>query len=379
MRLAQHIEDVQELKPFANPLTMYRDIRYGLVRGLAARAKADALPLLIEMATTDPITLIRQQAHYAIADIQDTLQLAGREASAVTWPASKPLEAWHVPRGLKWRDTAFLELPKVGMIPSLNIPLKGQLSPKSFRNLNTPQSSGAEQMMIAQVEETRLAFAAAAQLPEEARIQALSAALDLPYPYMRYLALQGLADCGKGAVPIAMASLQKFAGRGNAPGDALSYWWCCEVLAKARAQEALPVLTKHASAVSPRGTFGPQGMALGYISARTLGYLVGDVKHTEVQRLLASDNVWLKAGILRGLAEAKAAGIGKLLQEAASADQPALVPPGGQGAVTIARFALRCRSEGEGQETFPVAEFARIQFSRRLNSGEFSYRIGHSL
>src|SRR5262249_32188960 len=69
--LAQHVKDVNDLKKFADPKTMFRDIRYGLARGLAQRGKADGLPLLGEMATRDPITLIRQQARYAVADIQD--------------------------------------------------------------------------------------------------------------------------------------------------------------------------------------------------------------------------------------------------------------------------------------------------------------------
>jgi hypothetical protein len=89
--LAQHSGDVKELKPFADPLTMYRDIRYGLARGLAVRGKTDALPLLAEMAVTDPLTLVRQQARYGIADIQDALRLAGKPVVGVAWPASKPL------------------------------------------------------------------------------------------------------------------------------------------------------------------------------------------------------------------------------------------------------------------------------------------------
>jgi HEAT repeat protein len=320
--LAQHISDVNQLKPFADPLKMYRDIRYGLTRGLAVRGKTDALALLAEMAVTDPITLIRQQGRYAIADIQDTLHLAGQPAAAVVWPAHKPLEAWYPPRGLKWADTTFALVSKLGPIPALDKPLKDQLAPASFRNLNMAQAAGAQQMMIGQIEETRLAFVAIAKLPEAARRQQLLAALELPYPYVRYLALQTLADAGdRATIPVLVAKLETFGNK----GDALGFWWCCEALGKMQAKDALSVLAKYASTSNPPGTFGPEGMALGYVSARTLGRVTGDVKHAEVKRLLESDNVWLKAGVLRGLAEARAPGIEALLKDAAAESQPAVV------------------------------------------------------
>jgi len=44
----------------------------------------------------------------------------------------------------------------------------------------------------------------------------------------------------------------------------------------------------------------------------------------EVKRLLKSENVWLRAGALRGLAETEASGVRDLLIAAAAADQPAL-------------------------------------------------------
>jgi HEAT repeat protein len=320
--LAQQISDVQQLKAFADPLKMYRDIRYGLARGLGARGKEDAIPLLAEMAMTDPITLIRQQARYAIADIQDTWRLAGKPVAPVAWPASKPLEAWYPPRGLKWADTTFIDLPKLGQVPSATKALKDQLSPKSFRNLNMAQASGAQQMMIGQIEETRLAFEALAKLPQEARRKELLAALELPYPHVHYQTLKTLADVGdRGAIPALVAKLDVF----GAKGDALAYWWCCEALGKMQAKEATKVLQKFATVTNQAGTFGPEGMPLGYASAKALGRIVADVKDADMQRLLKSDNVWLRAGALRGLAESEAKGVDVLLREAAEANQPALV------------------------------------------------------
>src|SRR5262249_32324940 len=99
--LARHIEDVNTLKPFVDPKKMTRDIRYGLTHGLALRAKADGIPLLIEMATRDPITLIRQQARYALADLQDVYRLAGKKVPDVKLPEPRPLEKLYPPRGLQ--------------------------------------------------------------------------------------------------------------------------------------------------------------------------------------------------------------------------------------------------------------------------------------
>src|SRR5207249_1276001 len=100
---------VSRLKPFADPKTVYRDIRYGLTHGLARRGKKDALPLLIDMATRDPLTLIRQQARYALADVQDYYRIEiyrrnGEPVPEVRLPEPEPLEKWYPPRGLQWAN-----------------------------------------------------------------------------------------------------------------------------------------------------------------------------------------------------------------------------------------------------------------------------------
>src|SRR5262249_30232568 len=102
--LARHVTDVGKLKPFADPKKMTRDIRYGLTHGLGFRGKPDGIPLLLEMATRDPITLIRQQARYALADIQDACRIAGKPIPEIKLPEALPLEALYPPRGLKWTD-----------------------------------------------------------------------------------------------------------------------------------------------------------------------------------------------------------------------------------------------------------------------------------
>jgi len=183
------------------------------------------------------------------------------------------------------------------------------------------QATGAQQMMIHQAEETRLAFAALAKQPAEASRKELLAGLASPYPYAQFLAAKTLADLGdKTAVP---ALLKRLEAAGN--GDTVGFWWCCEALGRLGAKEAIPLLAKHATSTNPPGTYGPEGMARGYVSAWTLAKLAGDVQHAEVQRLLKSENVWLRGGALRGWADAKAAGVDELLKAAAAPDQPALV------------------------------------------------------
>ncbi len=324
--LARHVDDVKRLKEFADPRTMFRDIRYGLTHGLALRGKADAVPLLVEMATRDPIVLIRQQARYGLADIQDACRLAGRPVPEVKLPESLPLEAWYPPRGLKWADTTFTEFAREGdrtpAAAALPAFLKQQLAPAHFRNLNMAQATGARYMMIGHVEETRRAFAALAKQPGEAARKELLAALETPYPFAHYLAAQALAERGdKEAVPVLVRKLDAYLK----VQDTVGFWWCCEALGRLKAQEALPALQRHAVAANPPGTYGPEGMAAGYAAARALARIAADVKQANVARLLASDNVWLRAGALRGLAEARAPGVERLLRDAADEESPAVV------------------------------------------------------
>jgi hypothetical protein len=56
-------------------------------------------------------------------------------------------------------------------------------------------------------------------------------------------------------------------------------------------------------------------MGLGYPSAKALARLAGRIDHAQVQRLLESENIWLRAGALAGLTEARAPGIELLLRE----------------------------------------------------------------
>src|SRR5262249_15807975 len=102
-------------------------------------------------------------------------------------------------------------------------------------------------------------------------------------------------------------------------------WWCCEALSRLKAKDALPALKRHALPTNPPGTFGPPGMGTGYIAAKALAQIAADAKHADVAQLLKSDNIWLRAGALPGLAQAEAAGVEALLREPAAEDNPAVV------------------------------------------------------
>src|SRR5262249_10526923 len=154
------------------------------------------------MATRDPLTLIRQQARYGVADIQDACRLRGESFEPVVWPKPEPLEALYPPRLLTWADTAAEALPELSQ-PAGS--LKQLLGPANCRNLNLAQIRGADHMMIHHVAETEQAFANLAS----AQLHAASLdCLQSPYPFANYLAAKSLAEHGdRAAIPELVAQL----------------------------------------------------------------------------------------------------------------------------------------------------------------------------
>jgi hypothetical protein len=176
-------------------------------------------------------------------------------------------------------------------------------------------------MMIQQVAQTALAFQSLRSQGELAS-QTMIEALDTPYPYAHYLATTGLAaGKHKTAIPRLIAKLDAYVKAQNTVG----FWWCCEALAHLGAKEAAPVLARYAVPTNPPNTFGPDGMPVGYIASKALAQLIGDAQQPDVAKLLASDNAWLRAGALHGLAEAGVPGIESLLRRVAAEDCPAAV------------------------------------------------------
>ena len=108
-----------------------------------------------------------------------------------------------------------------------------------------------------------------------------------------------------------IAQLDRFASS----SDTVRFYWACEALADRGVEAALPELVQLASTENSAGLHGPLGMGLGYPAAKALARLAGQINHDDVRRLLASENIWLRAGTLAGLTEASAPGIERLLRE----------------------------------------------------------------
>jgi HEAT repeat protein len=320
MALAQHVDDVSKLTHFSDPIRITRDIRYGLTHGLAFRGKKDGIDLLLEMARRDPITLVRQQARYAIADILDACRIAGEPVPQILNLEEDPLEKLYPPRPLTWPDARFVDLDfnrEIASSPGRS--LREYLTPENFRNLNNAQATGAQWMMTAHVEETRLVFE---KVLGNVDRDAVAAALNSSYPFAHYLAAAELIERPKAeAIPQLIGKLDSF----GKTADTVGLWWCCEALGRLKAKEALPTLSRYATGGNLPGTFGPEGMPTGYIAAKAIAQIVADTKNPEVVRLLEGRNIWLKAGALRGLAEARASGVETLLREAADEANSALV------------------------------------------------------
>ncbi len=250
----------------------------------------------------------------------DAYRLRGKDVPLVIARTPQPLEALYPPSaGILKTDPVPLQAPPA--LARRSLPWDDLLSPKHFRNLNIAYVSGAEQMMVEGVDEVKRAFASLEAEPDTTAIPKLRAALEKPYPIGHALAAEALAKRGdRVAVPLLLDKL----GAALKKNDFVSYWAYAEALATLGAKDAIPVLAKNAVPANPAGAFGPPGMAVGYVSACTLARLAANPEHPDVKRLLKSDNIWLRAGALRGLAEAKAPGVTELLREALE-DDAALV------------------------------------------------------
>lgn len=369
--LAVHTANVSSLERFADPHAVYRDLRYALARGLARRGKADAIPLLLRLCQ-DPLTVVQQQARYALAEIRDQARLRGEPVPRfrVAWNAeivaaesqeldnavSRAKQAassdaaafvvpvndqnWsqrhYPPKPFAWPDTRPTSLPQRSPIQQPMGQWQSLLVPQHFRNLTIPFIRGAERMMVEGASELHSVAEALRRLPAEQTLEIWLRWLDSPYPYAQYLALQSLREQPQVRLaPLLLKKLDEFARSGNAVG----FWWCCEALAAIARQlpdrtgdgqmsraGILDTLARYARPPLPSTAyFGPEGMALGYPAALAIGRIVADTRDDLARQLWRSENLWLRAGVLRGLAESRAANLADWLLEARQPSQPALV------------------------------------------------------
>ena len=107
--------------------------------------------------------------------------------------------------------------------------------------------------------------------------------------------------------------------------DTVGFFCACEALAERDVRDAIATLARYGGTENHPGIHGPLGMGLGYPAARAVARLARNTSHVEVRRLLASNNIWLRAGVLAGLAEARAPGIENLLQQLLHEHQPGLI------------------------------------------------------
>lgn len=346
MALAHHA-DVERLRTFADPKRRYRDVRYGLAVGLGQRGTPDGVQLLTEIAASDPISVIRRQARESLLAIQETQQLAGRPVPEIRIPAPLPFEAHYPPRGLNWPAPMTEPLPAV--VPAASEPLEvlqqritDGLDANNYRDLNNSnnQAPGATRMMIRGMHPFSLAVAGLASTHPEAAGPVLTQLIASPYPFAQYLALREShcrqsAETNAGLVEVLQHCVRS--------SDTVRFYWTCEALAQRRVQEAMPVLARLAHAESLPDLHGPAGMGHGYPAARALARLAGSLHHEQVQRLLNSENIWVRAGALSGLTEARVPGIEPLLEQLLAGQQPGLIRDHAQVGLAQLRMAERGR------------------------------------
>jgi len=329
MALARHAEDMAQLRTFADPRTRYRDVRYGLAVGLGTRGKTDGIDLLVELATRDPISVVRRQALESLRFIQQSQHIAGHRVPEITLPPPMPYEAWYLPRGLKWPGPVVESRPdrtppEAPTLASLEREIAEGLQKDHYRNLNNGnnQAPGATRMMVSGIHSFDRAVAALSAYHPDAAAPMLQCLLDSSYPFAHYLALRELLS---GKQPEFNARLLKKLDAYAKSADTVGFYWTCEALAQRGVADAMPAMGQYAQAENFAGMHGPLGMGLGYPAAKAIARLAQNIEHPEVRRLLGSDNIWLRAATLAGLTEVRAPGIEALLARVLDEHPPAFV------------------------------------------------------
>lgn len=329
MALAHHVDDVGRLRTFVDPKNRYRDVRYGLALGLGCRGKPDGIELLVELASGDPISVIRREARASLRAIQETERMAGNPVPEIELPQPRPFEACYPPRELDWpgpvvERPAAPDLPATESLAELEQRVADGLLKEHYRDLNNGnnQAPGAKRMMIDGLAGFDRAVRLLADRHPESAGPVLQRLLDSPYPTAHYLALREIV--ARGAPDLDTVLIGKLDAYAKS-ADTVGFFWTCEALAKRGVRAAIPALAAHAGEENPPGLHGPIGMGYGYPAAKAVAKLTGQVSDVEVQRLLASENIWLRAGALAGLTEARAPGIEPLLLDLINRPQPALI------------------------------------------------------
>ena len=282
-----------------------------------------------ELASGDPISVIRRQARASLRAIQEAERMAGRPAPKIELPRPRPYEAWYPPRGLDWPGPVVERLPEPGPASGESLAAVLQridegLRAEHFRDLNNAnnQAPGAKRMMIDGLAALEATVRRLADRHPESAAGPLRKMVDSPYPTAHYLALREIAEHGEPDLDaVLIGKLEAY----SKTADTVGFYWTCEALSKRGTRAAIPALIGYAGEENPRGLHGPIGMGYGYPAARAIAVLAREISDGEVQRLLASENIWLRAGALAGLVEARTLGVEGLLRELIEGPQPGLI------------------------------------------------------
>lgn len=329
MALGAHARDLAALEPFTDSTRNYRDLRLGLAIGLGFRGATDGYPLLEKLAG-DPIFSVHRQCENAAAQIEAAQLLAGRAVPRVNLPRRSPLHAAfpppgayafadHTPEPLSQPGSIALDLEDPGVLVTA---LQSAIDAPQHRNLNNAHARNADRMRILDGSELARvlepAVARRAPLTDELR-QALTAALDSPYPFAHYLAARLIAVREERAfIPQLLQKLTAY----PAAADTVGFYWAADTLGRLGAAEAVQPLRQIAVGKAFGGTYGSIGMAYGFAAARSLGMLSDRDALTD---LLSHHNVWLRAGVIDGLVERGDAAVATDLEQILAESPDAIV------------------------------------------------------
>ena len=311
MALAAHAADLPALEAFTDYTEYFRDIRIGLALGLGFRGKTDGYPLLEKLAH-DPIFTVhrecrqRHQFRFTAPRLSPATLSPGSNCRArplrPEYPAPGPYQfANRTPEPASLPGTVALDPNDPNVVVKA---LQAAIDPAQYKSVGNTFARNAERMRIFDAWELAkvLDVPAAAKQPLTPELEkALQAALDSPFPFAHYLAAR--LDCPTRRNEIRPAACPEAAR-----------------LHHGRRHRRLLLVRRHARAPQgPRGDPDPRAVrriedlradlrtrrhGVRLRRRPRLGMIADGPEEAEIASLLASENVWLRAGVLDGLVDA---------------------------------------------------------------------------
>jgi hypothetical protein len=304
MALAHHVDDVERLRTFADPLKRYRDIRYGLAvgwDGAAGSMASDSYGIGGQRSDLDDPSPSAPVA----ADDPGVAAIAGDPVPAISLPDALPFEAWHPPRGLSWPGPVEEPLPErspgrraAGSAPAADRRRAARRQLSGLEQCQQPGSRRDAHDGPRHAVAGRRRGPVGCQLPRFGLGDDRARLMASPYPFAHYLALREWSTGDDFRTKIT----SWLRGWSNA------YSRPTRCVFTGRAKRWQPPSDLGHPAVGTAGPCGksalparPAGMGHGYPAARALARLAADARHQEVQQLLHSENHWLRTGALHGV------------------------------------------------------------------------------